>query len=82
MIWFDRIELATHPNKPLDPMDFKAKEVLNSSFGSAELITMKWLKSLQIEILLAEFFPRFRFNSLRFNLVRIKFGGFTVCTSR
>ena len=26
MIRFDSIELATYPNKPLDPMDFKAKE--------------------------------------------------------
>ena len=31
MIRFDQIELATYLNKPLYPMDFKAKEVLNSN---------------------------------------------------
>ncbi len=31
MIRFDRIELATYRNKPLDSMDFNAKEALKSS---------------------------------------------------
>ncbi len=31
MIWFDRIELTTYPNKPLDYMDCNTKEAFNSS---------------------------------------------------
>ncbi len=31
MIRIDRIELVTYPSRPLDPMDFKAKETSYSS---------------------------------------------------
>ena len=36
MIMFDRIELATYPDKPLDSMDFNEKEALKSSSVSLQ----------------------------------------------
>ena len=46
MIRFERIELATYPNKPLDSMDFNSKEALNSSSVESNRI-MKILKKCQ-----------------------------------
>ena len=55
MIWFDRIELATHPNKPLDPMDFIQKMLLTPvRFGRTE--TQKFIR------------PSVRKNTIKFRI--------------
>jgi len=66
MIQFDRIELSTYPSRPLDPIDFKAKQV-------HRIIKMpKKIKNFEISS--TNFFTHFRFGSLRL----IKLGSLTV----
>ena len=69
MIWFGRIELATYPNRPLDLMNFNAKEALNSSSVHPAESNHENLKK-KLKIRLAEFFPHFGFDSLRFKSFR------------
>ncbi len=82
MIRFDRIELATYSNKLLDPMDFESKRLLNES-GSTEPNHEKLQKNFKIPNSFGGFFHAFdciRFGLLEFDLVRNKFGSFTVTT--
>ena len=77
MICFNRIELATYLNKPLDPIDFKEKEALNSSSVRLNRI-IKILKKFQknFEIRSTIFFHIFY--SVHFDSIRFKFGSFIV----
>ena len=61
---FDAIELATYMNKPLDSMDFKEKEALNSNSVRSNGIG----KNLKIWNLFGKFFYSFRLASVRYSL--------------
>ena len=58
MIQFDRIEQATYPNKPLDSMDFNAKDSLNSSSVRPN---ENFQKNQKFEIRSFDLFSNFRF---------------------
>jgi hypothetical protein len=82
MIRFDRIELPTYSYKPLDSMDFNAKEALNSSSVESNRkmkILKKCQKTLKIRNIVRpnvfHIFDSIRFD---FDLIRIKFESFTV----
>ena len=62
MIQFDRIELVAYSNKPLDSIDFDAKEALNSN--SVRLNK----KCRKLEIRVTYLFPNFRFDTQNLNL--------------
>jgi hypothetical protein len=68
MTRFDRIELITYiPEKPLDSMDFNAKEALNSSSVWSNRI-MKILKKCQKNLKIRNSFGRsFAAYSVRFD---------------
>ena len=60
MIRFGQIELAIYPNRPLDSMDFNAKEAHHENLNKNQ-------KKI-FEIRSADLFPHFRFGSIWYAL--------------
>ena len=81
MIWFGRIELATYPNRPLDSMNFNAKEALNSSSVHPTESNHENLKK-KIKNSFGRIFSTFwiRFASLQIVSICIEFESFTVAS--